>query len=198
MLWKIWIKDLPDLSNSCESTCFPQLWIFLWVIETNVAFEKSETAFSHYCTKNKMTVIWEYSISRTKIYSKYPSEVHQSKQCINFNSVCFLFFCDPYVLAWFNKIITSLQMCCSFIYHSVRTVSNFVIIKISKSNIIISLSKYLWKVSLMFSILFALEFGARQLILPKMVSHFRCLPVATGCSELYQIFFVFLPFVGPR
>ena len=50
----------------------------------------------------------------------------------------------------------------------------------------------------MFSILFALEFGARQLILPKMVSHFRCLPVATGCSELYQIFFVFLSFFGPR
>ena len=129
---------------------------------------------------------------QVSLWSTSIQTMHQFQLCL------FFVFCDPYVLAWFNKIITSLQMCYSFIYHSVRTVSNFVIIKISKSNIIISLSKYLWKVSLMFSILFALEFGARQLILPKMVSHFRCLPVATGCSELYQIFFVFLPFFGPR
>ena len=49
----------------------------------------------------------------------------------------------------------------------------------------ILLSKYKWKVYLMFSILFALEFGPRQFILTKMVLHFHYLPVATGCSELH-------------
>ena len=44
----------------------------------------------------------------------------------------------------------------------------------------------------MFSIFFALEAGARQLILPEMVSHFCCcVPVATGCSELHEIFLCF-------
>ena len=43
----------------------------------------------------------------------------------------------------------------------------------------------------MFSILLALECEARQLILPKIVSHFGCLPVATGCSKLDLILFVF-------
>ena len=154
MLWKIWIKDSSDLSNRCQSMYFPQLWIFLWVVEAIVDFEKSSCFFGG--------------------------------------------FFYPYLLAWFNKFITSLQMCYSFIYPSVCAVSSFVIIEISKSNIIILLSKYLWKVSLMFSILFALEFGARQIILPKMVCHFRCLPVAIGCSELHQIFFVFLSFFVPR
>ena len=74
------------------------------------------------------------------------------------------------------------------------------ILVFGKSTILstISLSKYKWKVSSIFSILLALEFGARQLILPEMISHFRCLPVATGCSELHQIFFVFLSFCGLR
>ena len=130
MLWKIWIKDLPDLSNSCESMCFPQLWIFLWVVETNNAFEKSERAFWHYCTKNKMIVIWEYSISHTKIYSKYPSEVHQSKQCINFNSVCFLFFVTHMYLL--DSIKLSLRCKCAIV--------SFIIVFVQSA--ILSLSKY--------------------------------------------------------
>ena len=48
----------------------------------------------------------------------------------------------------------------------------------------------------MFSVLFALELWVKQLILPKMVAHFRCLPVATRSFELYQTIFVFLSFFG--
>ena len=48
----------------------------------------------------------------------------------------------------------------------------------------------------MFSIWFALEFGVRQFILPEMVAHFRYLPVASRCFELYQTIFVFLSFFG--
>ena len=48
----------------------------------------------------------------------------------------------------------------------------------------------------MFPILLALECDAKQLILPKMVSHFGCLPVATGCSKLDQILFVFCLFLS--
>ena len=70
-----------------------------------------------------MTVIWEYYISHMKIYSKYFSEVNQSKQRINLNSVCFF---DPCVIAWFIEVITSLQTCYSCIYPSVCAVNNFV------------------------------------------------------------------------
>ena len=103
-----------------------------------------------------------------KIYSKYSSEVYQFKQRISFNSVCF-FWAHVHLLDSLK-----LSLCCkrySFIYPSVCAVNN-----------------------LMFSILFALEFGARQLILPKRVSHFRCLPVANGCSKFHQILFVLLSF----
>ena len=60
----------------------------------------------------------------------------------------------------------------------------------------ISLSKYKWKVSSMFPILLALECRAWQLIPSEMVSHFRCVPVATGCSKLHQFFGVFCLSLG--
>ena len=128
-----------------------------------------------------MTVIWEYYISHMKIYSKYFSEVNQSKQRINFNSVCFF---DPCVIAWFIEVITSLQTC----YIA------FILVFVQSTILsMISLSKYKWKVSSMFSILFALEFGARQLILLEKIFHFCCLPVALGCSEfLLNFIFVFV------
>ena len=124
IFWKVWIEDFLDLSNNCKSICFPQQCSSLRVVETNVAFEKSETVFLHYCTKNKMTVIWEQYISPMKIYSKYFSEVNQSKQRINFNSVCFY---DPCVSAWFIEVITSLETWYSCIYPSICAVNNFVL-----------------------------------------------------------------------
>ena len=120
-----------------------------------------------------------------KIYSKYSSEVHQSKQRINFNSV---FLTHVYLL---DSLKLSLR--CK------RAVVLFIQVYVQSTIFsMISLSKHKWKVSSMLSILFALEFGTRQLILPEMVSHYRFLPLATGCSELHQIFFVFLSFFGPR
>ena len=53
---------ISQISNSCESICFPQLCSFLWVAKANVVFERPETVFWHDCTKNKMTVI-ENSLS---------------------------------------------------------------------------------------------------------------------------------------
>ena len=58
-----------------------------------------------------------------KIYSKYSSEVHQSKQRINFNSVCFF---DPCVVVWFIEVVTVQQTFYSFIYPNVCAVNNFV------------------------------------------------------------------------
>ena len=121
-----------------------------------------------------------------EIYSKYSFEVHQSKQRINFNSA--YFFTHVYLL---NSLKLSLR--CK------RAIVSFILI-FAQSTILsmISLSKHKWKVSSMFSILFPLKFGARQLILHEMVLHFHCLTVATGCFELQQILFVFLSFFGPR
>ena len=79
MFWKIWIEDFPDL-------CFPQLCSFLWVVETNVAFEKCETLF--------LTLLHQKQndCHLRIVYKSYEDllEVHQSKRPINFNSVCFL------------------------------------------------------------------------------------------------------------
>ena len=121
-----------------------------------------------------------------KIYSKYSSEVHQSKERINFNSVCFL--THVYLL---NLLKLSLR--CK------RAIVSFILVFLHPTILpMISLANYKWKVSSMFSILLALEFVARQLIQPEIVSHFCCLQVATRCSELHQIFVVFLSFFGPR
>ena len=81
----------------------------------------------------------------------------------------------------------NLSLCCNCV------IVSFILV-FAQSTILpmISLSKYKWKVSSMLSILFTLKFGARQLILPEMVSQFRCLQVATGSSELHKIFFVFV------
>ena len=49
-------------------------------------------------------------------------QVHQSKQHINFNSVCSFDLC---VLARLIEVITFLQICYSFIYPSVFAVNNF-------------------------------------------------------------------------
>ena len=108
-------------------------------------------------------------------------------QRINFNSLWF-FLTHVYFLDSLK-----LLLCCKHV------IVSFILVY-GKSTILstISLSKYKWKVSSIFSILLALEFGARRLILPEMISHFRCLPVATGCSELQQIFFVILSFCGLR
>ena len=86
-------------------------------------------------------------------------------------------------------------MCTCFIhwsYHSKRALVSVILVFVQSIILCMtSLSKNKWKISSMFLILLALEFGFRQLILPKMVSHFYCLPVATGCSEFHQILFVF-------
>ena len=91
-----------------------------------------------YCTKNKMTVIWEYSVSYMKIYSKYSFEVHQSKQRINFNSVCFftlVFLLDSLKLSLRGK----------------RAIVLFILVFVHSTTLsMISLSKYKWKVSLIF------------------------------------------------
>ena len=80
-----------------------------------------------------------------------------------------------------------------------RVTVSFILVFVQSTMLfLISLWKYKWKVYLMFSILLALVFGVRQLILPEMVSHFCCLPMATGRSELHQIFFVFSSSFGPR
>ena len=168
MLWKIWIEDFPDLFNSCECIFFSAAMLFFRVVETNLAFEKSGTAFWLYCTKNRMTVYQSYEdllevfLRSTSIQTK-----HQFPLC----------FIDPCVFAWFIEVITSLQTSYSFII--LVTVQSTILYKIS-------LSKCKWKISSMFSVLFALEFGTVQLILPEMISHFCCLPVANGCSELHQ------------
>ena len=96
---------ISQISNSCESICFPQLCSFLWVAKANVVFERPETVFWHDCTKNKMTLIenslsvrWRFMYSseahQIKTYSMYASEVHQSKQRINFNSLFFWPVCS--------------------------------------------------------------------------------------------------------
>ena len=128
-----------------------------------------------------------------KIYSNYSFEVHQSKQCINFDSVCFLFCFVLFCFVFLTHVYLLDPLKLSF--RSKRALVSFILVFVPSTILsMISLSEYKWKVSSMFSILFSLEFWARQLILPKMVSHFHCLPVATGCSELHQIFFVFLFF----
>ena len=64
MSWKILIEDIPDLSNSCEFICFPQLFSFLWVVETNVVFEKSgqfdiiAPKTKWLPSENSLSVIW--------------------------------------------------------------------------------------------------------------------------------------------
>ena len=59
-----------------------------------------------------------------------------------------------------------LSLCCK------RAIVSFVLVFVQSTILsMISLSKYKWKISSMFSILLASEFGARQLILPEMVSH---------------------------
>ena len=168
MLWQIWIEDFPDLSSSCECICFSKAIFFLRVVETNVVFEKSETAFWRYCTKSIMTVYQSYEdLLQVFLWSTSIQTKHQFPIC----------FIRPCVFAWFIEVITSLQMSYSFIF--LMFVQSTILYKIS-------LSKCKWKVSSMFSVMFALEFGTIQLILPDMVSHFCCLPVANGCSELHQ------------
>ena len=166
MFWKIWIEDFPDLSNSCKSICFPQLCSFLWVVETNVAFEKCETLF--------LTLLHQKQndCHLRIVYKSYEDllEVHQSKRPINFNSVCFL--THVYLLDSLKLSIRCKRALVSFILVFVQSAILTMIL----------LSKYKWKVSSMFS-MFALEFGARQLIPPEMVSHFRSLPVANTLSS---------------
>ena len=164
----LWIEDFPDLSSSCECICFSKAIFFLRVVETNVVFEKSETAFWRYCTKSIMTVYQSYEdLLQVFLWSTSIQTKHQFPIC----------FIRPCVFAWFIEVITSLQMSYSFIF--LMFVQSTILYKIS-------LSKCKWKVSSMFSVMFALEFGTIQLILPDMVSHFCCLPVANGCSELHQ------------
>ena len=54
----------------------------------------------------------------------------------------------------------------------------------AKTNDVLAVSQERTQLSSTFSILFSQEFGVRQLILPEMVSHFCCLPVATGLDPL--------------
>ena len=165
---------------------FPTAVFFLWIVETNMAFEKSETVFWHYYTKNKwlsfddsLSFIWRFTPS---IPLKFINPNNASISALS------AFLTHVNLLDLFKLSLRCKRAIVSFILVFVQSTTLF----------IISLSKYKWKVSLMFSILFPLELRARQLILPEIVSHFRCLPVATGRSELYQIFFVFLSFFGPR
>ena len=110
MLWKIWIENFPDLSNSGESICFPQLRSFLWVAEINVAFEKSERFFLGIIAPKTKWLLFENSLS--VIWRFIPSIP--------------LKYINPCVLAWFIEVITSLQTCYSFIYPSACAVKNFV------------------------------------------------------------------------
>ena len=168
MLWQIWTEDFPDLSSSCECICFSKAIFFLRVVETNVVFEKSETAFWRYCTKSIMTVYQSYEdLLQVFLWSTSIQTKHQFPIC----------FIRPCVFVWFIEVITSLQISYSFIF--LMFVQSTILYKIS-------LSKCKWKVSSMFSVMFALEFGTIQLILPDMISHFRCLPMANRCSELHQ------------
>ena len=166
--------------------CFLQLCSFVWVVETNVAFEKSETVFAIIAPKTKW-LSFENSLS---VIRRFTTSI--PLKCINPSnasmSTLSRFLTHVYLL---DSLKLSLR--CR------RAIVSFILVFVQSIILsMISLSKYKWKVSSMFSILFALEFGARQLIPPEMVSDFRCLPVATGCSELHQIFFVFSSYFGPR
>ena len=122
-----------------------------------------------------------------KIFSKYSSEVHNPNNA-SISTLCVFFLTHVYLVDSLK-----LLLCCK------RAIVPFILVFVQSTILsMISLSKYKWKVSSMFSTLFVLEFEARQLILPDMVSHFRCVLVATGCSELHQILFVFFSFFGPR
>ena len=187
MLWKIWVEDFPDLSDSCEFMS-PTNMFFLVGCQSKCGLWEIWNGFLTllHQKQNVCHLRIVCPVSHMKIYSKYSPEVHQSKQCINFNSVCFF---DSCVLA--DSLKLSLHCKCAIV--------SFILVFVQAAIFsMISLSKYKWKVSSIFSILFALEFGARQFILPEMVSYFRCLPVDTGCSQLHQILFVFLSLFGPR
>ena len=129
--------------------------------------------------ENSLSVIWRFTSS---IPLKY---INQNNASISTMSV---FLIHVYLL---DSLKLSLR--CT------RAIVSFVLVFLQSTILsMISLSKYKWKVSSMFLILFGLEFTAKQFYLPEMVSHFRCLPVATGCSEYHQILIMFLPFFGPR
>ena len=161
---------------------FPTAVFFLWIVETNMAFEKSDiiTPKTKWLSfDDSLSFIWRFTPS---IPLKYINPNNASISALS------AFLTHVNLLDLFKLSLRYKRAIVSFILVFVQSTTLF----------IISLSKYKWKVSLMFSILLPLEFRTRQLILPEMVSHFRCLPVATGRSELYQIFFVFLSFFGPR
>ena len=186
MLRKIWIEDFPDLSNSCESICFPQLCSFcglskqIWPLRNLKRFFDIITPKTKWLSfDDSLSFIWRFTPS---IPLKYINPNNASISALS------AFLTHVNLLDLFKLLLRYKRAIVSFILVFVQSTTLF----------IISLSKYKWKVSLMFSILLPLEFRTRQLILPEMVSHFRCLPVATGRSELYQIFFVFLSFFGPR
>ena len=122
MLWQIWIEDFPDLSSSCECICFSKAIFFLRVVETNVVFEKSETAFWRYCTKSIMTVYQSYEdLLQVFLWSTSIQTKHQFPIC----------FIRPCVFVWFIEVITSLQISYSFIF--LMFVQSTILYKISLS-----------------------------------------------------------------
>ena len=172
MVWKSWIDDFPDLSKSCEFICLPQLFFLvgcwnkcgLWEIWNSFL-----TLLNQKQDECHLRIVYQSyeDLLQVFLWSTSIQTKHQFPIC----------FIRPCVFAWFIEVITSLQMSYSFIF--LMFVQSTILYKIS-------LSKCKWKVSSMFSVMFALEFGTIQLILPDMVSHFCCLPVANGCSELHQ------------
>ena len=186
MLWKTWIEDFSDLSNSCKSICFHDFVLScglskqMWPLRNLKWFFDVITAKVKWLSfENILSVIWRFTPG---ISLKH---INPNNASISALSVFLTHVYLPYSL--------NLSLRCK------RAIDLFILVFVQSTILsMISLSKYKWQVVSMFSILFTLEFGTRQLVLPKMVSHFCCLPAATGCSDLHQIFFVFLSFFGPR
>ena len=161
-----------SVSQSCILSC--GLSKQMWSLRNLKRFDIIAPKTKWLSLENSLSVIWRFTPS---IPLKY---INRNNASI---STLFVFW----------------PMCTCFIhwsYHSKRALVSVILVFVQSIILsMTSLSKNKWKISSMFLILLALEFGFRQLILPKMVSHFYCLPVATGCSEFHQILFVFFVFL---
>ena len=181
MLWKNWPEDFPELSNSCESVCFPQLcWKYgLWEIWKG--------CFWHYFTKKKKKKKW-------LSFENSLSVISRSTPCIplkyinpNNSSIwtLFVFLTHVYFLHSLKLSLHSKHAIVSIIFMFVQ----------STIFTMVSLSKYKSKVSSMLSI-FSLSVSGHWMIWapPKFLfclsldqDNHRVLPKHHLCSYIWFI-----------
>ena len=109
--------------NSCESVCFPQLCSFLWVAETNMTFEKSETVFDIIAPKLKschFRIVYQSyeDLLQVFLWSKSIQTTHQFQLSA--------FLTHVYLLDSLKLSICCKRAIVSFVLVFVCAVNNFV------------------------------------------------------------------------